>query len=169
MLPYFPNPKPTALVRPERQPSYLEGRLAFNEDECTASREDLFPIPARFLIKVADRTDVQALFNAPCARLSIHSPAFESIHPRSVIRVTSLAFFALVLQRDEGKTCGKETAWRCVSNQSNFRRVSCPTSQNQSVPLGEQLSRLTPFTKTINQGQARMPYSHNPRMENRMN
>jgi hypothetical protein len=28
---------------------------------------------------------------------------------------------------------------------------------------------ISTFTKTINQGQARMPYSHNPRMENRMN
>ena len=166
---YLPNSKPTALVRPERQPSYLEARLAFKEYGCSASGEGLLPIPARLLINDADRADVQAIFNAPCARFSIHSPAFASIHPRSVMRVTSLALFALVLQRDEGKTGGKENAWRCASNQSNFRRVSCPTSQNRTGPLGEQSSRLTNFTKTITQGQARMPYSHNPRMENRMN
>ena len=155
MLLYFPNPKPTALARPERQPSYLEGRLALNKLGCSASGVGHSSFSVRLLKNNAVSTNFQALLSADCGSF------FFLPYKNQSIRRT---IFALNSQPYEGKA----EEW-LASEHNSFRRVSCPTSQNRTGPLGEQSSRLTNFTKTITQGQARMPYSHNPRMDNRMN
>jgi hypothetical protein len=144
----LPNSKPTALLRPERQSSHLEARLAFNQYACSALGEGISPISTKFLKSDEGCGGFQALLSAPYGARSICPLAFYCILPLSVTR--------------PGR--------RFAPNQTSIRqRVSCPTSRNQSVPLREQSSRLTTFTKTLTQGQARMPYSHNPRMDNRMN
>jgi hypothetical protein len=155
MLRYSPNSKPTALVRPERQPLYLKGQVALNKFGCPASGEDHSP----FLVQLPKNSAVSTNFRA---LLSANRGSFFFLpYKNQSIRRT---IFALNSQPYEGKA----EEW-LASEHNSFRRVSCPTSQNRTGPLGEQSSRLTNFTKTITQGQARMPYSHNPRMDNRMN
>ena len=155
MLLYFPNPKPTALARPERQPSYLEGRLALNKLGCSASGVGHSSFSVRLLKNNAVSTNFQALLSADCG--AFFSQPFKNQSTRRTI-------FALNSQPYEGKA----EEWFAFKHNS-LRRISLPVSQNQSVPLGEQSSRVTPFTKTKTQGQARKPYSQNPRMDNRMN
>jgi hypothetical protein len=151
----LPNSKPTALARPERQPLYLEARLALNKLGCSASGVGHSPFSVRLLKNNAVSTNFQALLSADCG--AFFSLPFKNQGTRRTI-------FALNSKPYEGRV------EECLASEHNsFRRISLATSQNQSVPLGEQFSRVTPFTKTITQGQARKPYSRNPRMDNRMN
>jgi hypothetical protein len=87
----LPNSKPTALLRPERQPLYLDERLAFNQYACSALGEGISPISTKFLKSDEWCGGFQALLSAPYGARSICPLTFYCILPLSVTRPSSLS------------------------------------------------------------------------------